>query len=125
KLKIRSVIDRLSLFIATLAKLDANTTNLEKISLALDSWLAAGAPAEALAGDGNDQVEDPILRRRIRFLRGFDVAFRLRRTRFVIRRLNELYQGAASGDGQLESGRIDALKSALYEAVEETAPVWN
>lgn len=123
KLKIRGVIDRLSLFIATLANVDTGNGELALIGAALDRWLAAGAPAEAET-EAQDAVEDPILRRRIRFLRGFDVAFRLRRTRFVIRRLNELYRDVASHE-DIESGRIDALKSALYEIIESTSPVWH
>jgi hypothetical protein len=105
--------------------MESSNGNLEKIGTALDRWLAIGTPSESPAIDASDPIEDPVIRRRIRFLRGFDVAFRLRRTRFVIRRLNELYQDAASDESQLESGRIDALKSALYEAVESTAPVLN
>ncbi|TDQ81392.1 patatin-related protein [Dongia mobilis] len=122
KLKIRSVIDQLAALLARLAGSEPDGTVCAKIGTALDRWLAAGTPP-----DPGAQVEDAeidnVVRRRIRFLRGFDVAFRLRRTRFVIRRLNELYRDHEGALSALESGRVDALKAALYEAIEETAQV--
>lgn len=122
KLKIRSVIDRLSVFIAALTNTGNTSIDLAPIGAALDRWLASGEPVDS-ENDPEESI-DPVLKRRIRFLRGFDVAFRLRRTRFVIRRLNELYRDAAT-DEDIESGHIDALKTALYEIIESLAPVWD
>ncbi len=63
--------------------------------------------------------------RTIRFLRGFDVDFRLRRIRFVIRRLNELYRTAGESGVDVGSAAIDDLKGALYEVIERAAPRWE
>ncbi|MBL8709899.1 MAG: patatin-like protein [Rhodospirillaceae bacterium] len=136
KLKIRGVVERLSALIRALAergladggKPDAVlTVDDAQIGTALDRWLAAGTPPEPGA-DPAALAEDPVIRRRIRFLRGFDIAFRQRRTRFVIRRLNELYRDAAARGPEMEarpidSSHIDALKSALYETIEQAAPL--
>lgn len=124
KLKIRSVIDQVSQFIAALGGSSEPEFDAPKISLALDRWLAVGWSLDG-TGDSDEMDGEPVLRRRIRFLRAFDVAFRLRRTRFVIRRLNELYQNAASGELGFDSSRIDDLKAALYDIIEKTAPLWS
>ncbi|WP_374374133.1 patatin-like protein [Dongia sp.] len=124
KLKIRSVIDRLSSFVVALVKHTDPKADPAQIAIALDRWLLNAPPVESNL-ELDEEVVDPVLKRRIRFLRAFDAAFRLRRTHFVIRRLNELYHNAAKGDADFESGRIDALKAALYEVVEKTAPLWK
>jgi patatin-related protein len=121
KLKIRSVIDRLSDFIVALVKHVDPKADRARIGLALDRWLLNAPAAESSEAD--EEPIDPVLKRRIRFLRAFDVAFRMRRTHFVIRRLNELYHEEASGEMEIESGRIDALKAALYEVIEKTSPL--
>lgn len=96
------------------------------------SILAAlhGAPADAAAierlldrwtaqqdGDGANRL--------VPFLRGFDVDFRMRRVRFVIRRLNELYRSAGEGGESVQSRAIDDLKAALYEVVDRLARLWD
>ena len=64
--------------------------------------------------------------REIQFLKTFDVDFRVRRLRFVIRRLNELYRVAASNP-QIESqvDRLDELKTTLYGLLEQTKMRWQ
>lgn len=110
KLKLRGVCDRLSKLIAKLATTPEAPVNVDVIAAAFDRWLA----------------EDPAPPARIiRFLRGFDVDFRLRRVRFVIRRLNELYRSGAETGADVGSAAIDDLKGALYEAIERAAPRWD
>ncbi|WP_374654723.1 patatin-like protein [Dongia sp.] len=110
KLKLRGVCDRLSKLVAELATAPEAPVSREVVSAAFDRWLA---------GD----TEPPA--RTIRFLRGFDIEFRLRRIRFVIRRLNELYRSADETGVDVGSAAIDDLKGALYEAIERAAPRWD
>ena len=52
-----------------------------------------------------------------RFLLSFDVSFRVRRLRFVIRALNDLYGRVGEpGLGGVTAERLDALKGRLYDA---------
>lgn len=110
KLKLRGVCDRLSGLVAALATDSDYTADRATISAAFDRWLATDPAPPA---------------RTIRFLRGFDVEFRLRRIRFVIRRLNELYRTAGESGVDVGSAAIDDLKGALYEAIERAAPRWD
>lgn len=110
KLKIRGVCDRLSVLVATLATKKDFVADRDRIGMAFDRWLAADPAPPA---------------RTIRFLRGFDVEFRLRRIRFVIRRLNELYRTAGDTGIDVGSAAIDDLKGALYEVIERAAPRWD
>lgn len=110
KLKLRRVVDGLSALVASLATRDGFTVDRGQIGRAFDRWLANDTAAPA---------------RNIRFLRGFDVEFRLRRIRFVIRRLNELYRTAGESGVDIGSDAIDDLKGALYEVIERAAPRWD
>jgi len=49
----------------------------------------------------------------------------VRRIRFVIRRLNELYRVIEDSNGQLQSGALDQLKGALYEIVDRLTRRWD
>lgn len=67
-----------------------------------------------------------IRKREIDFLRTFDVDFRVRRLRFVIRRLNELYRVATTTphiESQVE--RLDELKTTLYGLLESAKQRWQ
>ncbi|WP_374311461.1 patatin-like protein [Dongia sp.] len=110
KLKLRGVCDRLSVLVAKLASTSEAAIAREVISDAFDRWL---------------EHDDAPPARTIRFLRGFDIEFRLRRIRFVIRRLNELYRSAGETGVDVGSAAIDDLKGALYEAIERAAPRWD
>jgi patatin-related protein len=110
KLKLRGVCDRLSKLVVQLAATPQTPVDVDALATSFDRWLA----------------EDPAPpARTIRFLRGFDVEFRLRRVRFVIRRLNELYRSGAETGVDVGSAAIDDLKGALYEAIERAAPRWD
>lgn len=53
---------------------------------------------------------------RIEFLKTFDLNFRRRRLRFLIRCVNEAYAGTASGGAALRP-RLDAVKQRLYRLI--------
>ncbi|WP_298726117.1 patatin-like protein [uncultured Ferrovibrio sp.] len=55
----------------------------------------------------------------VRFLLRFDVAFRQRRLRFLLQRLNQLYGKLGDPEHKgLEAAKLDALKRSLYDALD-------
>ncbi len=55
----------------------------------------------------------------IEFLRSFDVEYRIRRLRFVVRRLNELYLAEAQAAApDMTNDVLDSLKRSLYELLD-------
>jgi len=64
--------------------------------------------------------------REIEFIKTFDVDFRVRRLRFVIRHLNDFYRLAAV-DPELGAAthRLDELKTTLYTLLEEAKRRWD
>jgi len=75
---------------------------------------------------GNNRDADPAGPSEIAFLKKFDVDFRVRRLRFVIRQLNELYQAALSSP-KIESRTewLDELKATLYGQLAEVRKRWD
>jgi patatin-related protein len=114
-LKLRRLVDRLAELIAAIAATHGGESELKPdasaIGRLLDRWAAQQD------GDGANRL--------VPFLRGFDVDFRMRRVRFVIRRLNELYRSAGEGGETVQSRAIDDLKAALYEVVDRLARLWD
>src|SRR3546814_4689851 len=71
--------------------------------------------ARAEPGTPPDQLPDWA-----RFLLRFDVAFRQRRLRFLVQRLNQLYGKLDDPEQRgLQAARLDGLKRTLYDAQEE------
>jgi patatin-related protein len=110
-LKLRRLAERLAALITGIASARGAPADAVQIEKLLDRWIAQQDGAGAT--------------RVVPFLRGFDVDFRLRRVRFVIRRLNELYRAASDTGVALQSKAIDDLKAALYEVVDRLAQVWD
>lgn len=62
----------------------------------------------------------------INFLKLFDVDYRVRRLRFVIRRLNELYRVAEETPGiKPHTEKLDELKATLYGLLEDAKQRWE
>lgn len=59
------------------------------------------------------------------FLRDFDVDFRVRRLRFAIRRLNELYRLSAEGGITSSTEDLDSIKVLLYRQLEQVKMRWS
>jgi len=110
-LKRRRLIDRLSGLIGSLAEPARAALEVDQIGILLGRSVA-------LNGEKSAETIVP-------FLRGFDVDFRLRRVRFVIRRLNELYRKTGDDGAQVASSAIDELKSALYEIIDRLVKLWS
>lgn len=92
------------------------------------AWLSAMARyGIGVTQEGDESALTSIAgEREIEFLKIFDVDFRIRRLRFVIRRLNELYTLATS-DRELEADidKLDEVKATLYGLLEETQRRWR
>lgn len=110
-LKLRRLIDRLAALVAALVAATGATGDAAQVSLLLDRMIAPN-------GEGG-------IGRLVPFLRMFDVDFRVRRIRFVIRRLNELYRTIEDTGLRLESGAMDDLKAALYEVMDRLTCKWG
>lgn len=110
-LKLRRLIERLARLVAEIAAAHGAPAETAAIERLLDRWTAQQD------GDGANRL--------VPFLRGFDLDFRMRRVRFVIRRLNELYRSAGESGEDLQSKAIDDLKSALYDVVDRLARLWT
>ncbi len=112
RLKLRVVFDEL---IDQLAMHLPHATR-EDIRTRLREW----ARGEGLLGIGDaiDETAKGETVGWIAFLRSFDLAFRIRRLRFMIRRINELY--TESEDAGSPAGRawLDRTKAALYAVLE-------
>jgi hypothetical protein len=118
KLKLRSVTERLCTLIASLARRGGEEADPTITAMSIDIWLAAATP-----DTGPDAAVTP--QRVIGFLRGLDVDYRIRRLRFVIRKLNELYRTADEEGHEQASGPIDDMKSTLYELIDELEQRWR
>ncbi|MXN64091.1 patatin-like protein [Stappia sp. GBMRC 2046] len=116
RLKLRVVAEKLGMLIARLARLggadprEADIT--ERIIARLDAIFAENPDAGSTPA--------PV----IDFLRGLDVDYRIRRLRFVIRRLNALYHAAAP-DTMRGSEQMDELKTTLYEHIDHLTRRWS
>jgi patatin-related protein len=116
KLKIRSVSDRLRTLIEALARRGGARTDTVEIAASINACLVPGIDPDAV-------IVTPTYI--IAFLRGLDVDYRIRRLRFVIRRLNELYRTVSEDGSEQASNLIDEMKSTLYELIDELEQRWR
>lgn len=120
RLKILTVLDHLERLILHLAAREGASLDAEQVRAALQAWLALHDAEGGLAPEvGPRRAAD------IDFLRRFDVDFRVRRLRFVIRRLNELYHLGPDEDRIARSEELDELKATLYRLLEDTKRRWD
>src|SRR5690606_8663948 len=117
KLKLRSVTERLCALIEGLARRTGKAV-AGTLAVSIDTWLAAST-----VDTGPGAAVTPT--RVIGFLRGLDVDYRIRRLRFVIRRLNELYRTVDDVGEEQASAPIDNMKSTLYEQIDELEQRWR
>jgi patatin-related protein len=109
-LKLRRLAERLAALISGIAETRGVPADPAQIERLLDRLAARPEGGAA---------------RIVPFLRGFDVDFRLRRVRFVIRRLNELYRIKGEIGVAPQSKAIDDLKGALYEVIDRLSRLWD
>ena len=117
QLKVMSVLDRLTTFIVEASGTVVQPRDRQTLSRAVEEWAHQSNifPVAWTRVDGH--METPSTATSwVRFLRDFDLNFRVRRLRFVIRRLNELYEEQAGSPDHTEA--LDAFKANLYECLE-------
>lgn len=100
------------------------------VARSLDAWLADRRTGPAAAEPGASGLvfslsgvpsTPPAI---LTVLRGLDVDYRVRRLRFVIRRLNALYRGLRP-EMAVNPEAIDELKNTLYEQVDHLSRRWS
>ena len=90
-----------------------------------EDWLTTELERLGICG-GNHCGVAAARARDIDFLKCFDVDFRIRRLRFVIRRLNQLYALARKHpDVEDQTERLDELKTTLYGLIESAQKRWQ
>lgn len=117
QLKVSSVLDRLTMFIAETSGVAHNPAKMLSLSRAVEVWAKTKDvfPVQWTRVEGG--VEAPTAKTAwVNFLREFDLSFRIRRMRFVVRRLNELY--GEQTDGVDNTGALDEFKASAYESLE-------
>ncbi|WP_041375981.1 patatin-like protein [Polymorphum gilvum] len=115
-LKLQSLAERLAALIAALAHRAGVLLSEEVAVEAIRSRLR-----EVNGATGSTKRSDTI----IGFLRGLDVDYRIRRLRFVVRKLNGFYQVRAREAAAQNPDDLDALKSELYEQVDRLTQRWS
>ncbi|MGK2740168.1 patatin-like protein [Tepidicaulis sp. LMO-SS28] len=119
QIKVLAVLDDLTSLIEEMSTAIHHPSERLVLSRSLERWAEAKGifpvrwrqPAD---GDGQTPASEWIS-----FLRNFDRSFRVRRLRFVIRRLNELYQKALSQqEAEIDSEALDDFKRLLYGSLD-------
>ena len=117
RLKLAMVVEALAERIALKYGISERSVEAQEIRTALDSWAySAGVYPDAVAAPRRSfwrrQVETPAW---VEFLQTFDLEFRVRRLRFVIRALNQLYpQVKEDRVAGVTTERLDSIKGQLY-----------
>lgn len=119
RLKTLTVIGRLEQLLAGLAERYGAGAGEDEVRARLNAW------AQARLGTLTPAPETAGREAEIDFLRAFDVDFRVRRLRFVIRRLNELYGMRGNGAAAELSRRLDVVKTMLYSQLDLVRRRWD
>lgn len=120
QIKVLSVIEQVTDLIDQLSGVIMHPHERQALTRSVEAWarqkeifpIVMDLP-QGVSGPGPDTPW-------VEFLRSFDLPFRQRRLRFVIRRLNELYEKTENTpDGAAESDALDEFKIMLYSALEQ------
>lgn len=110
RLKVLNVLEET----AALINISGNTAQEDSVRTQLDEWayrqdiLPISDAADGAVGKDNA--------RWVHFLRQYDVNYRVRRMRFMLRRVNELYRGLQFDDA-MQGSWLDRTKVALYDMI--------
>ncbi|MEQ9519086.1 MAG: patatin-like protein [Parvibaculum sp.] len=115
QMKVLSVLHWVSDTLVDLAPEIAHPAHRLTLTRSIEAWARARSifPVEFAAQNNTDEASNA-KSPWVSFLRGFDVNYRERRIRFVIRRLNELYETPAEHPSPIDSKGLDEFKRALY-----------
>jgi patatin-related protein len=124
RLKLTAVIEDVAGLVALICGYDRDSTESGRIVAVIQKWaqLTGVSPsAEDLRKPPDSGQGLPVW---VRFLLRFDVKYRQRRVRFVVRAVNHLYPRLAEEDfGGLTSERLDRVKAGLYDALALLQPM--
>ncbi|WP_349357357.1 patatin-like protein [Stappia sp.] len=115
-LKLSGLVERLGQLCAAISQRGSTPASAQAFAARFEAWIAE-ARDDAGAASG---TSEPLLR----LLRGLDVDYRVRRLRFVIRRLNRLYR-ASPEQVAVRAADMDDLKSTLYEQIDRLLTRWT
>lgn len=118
KLKVAAVAERLAELVAGLAAAGGEPVDAVEIEPAIADLLRA---LETEDGEGADAVPARV----VALLRTLDVDYRVRRLRFVIRRLNGLYHSLEARAYEQSPESMDELKTTLYEQIDQLVQRWS
>jgi patatin-related protein len=123
RIKILSVLNHVEKLIQATARQTGVTLNTQLLRSTLSAWIERQGtvmrPSESQDSPAGFDRSVEIL-----ILRSLDVDFRIRRMRFTIRRLNELYR-LELDDNPPESEQLDTIKAALFAIQEQTMSCWD
>jgi len=120
QLKVSSVLDQITDVVADLSEAVHHPSDRLALSRAVEAWAKRRDIFPVLwaqhAHEGSEPSKEDSW---VRFLREFDIHFRVRRLRFVIRRLNELYERNGEAEGaECAPDALDDFKESLYKSLE-------
>jgi len=124
RLKLTAVIEDVAGLVGQICGYDRDTAESGRIIAVIQKWaqLTGVSPsADDLRKPADPAVGLPIW---VKFLLRFDVKYRQRRVRFVVRAVNQLYTRLAEENfGGLTSERLDRVKAGLYDALALLQPM--
>ena len=125
RLKLTAVIEDVAGLVGQLCGYDRDTAESGRIIAVIQKWalLTGVSPSAEDLRKPFDPASGPPPTW-VRFLLRFDVRYRQRRVRFVVRAVNQLYTRLAEKDfGDLKSERLDHVKAGLYDALALLQPM--
>ena len=123
RLKLTAVIEDVAALIAEICGHVRDSAEAMRIDSVIHCWAAHSGVAPA-AKDLMSPIESGALPIWVRFLLRFDVRYRQRRVRFVIRAVNELYTRTAEPEfAGLTSDQLDEIKAGLYDLLGRLRPM--
>jgi len=120
QLKVSSVLDQITTFLGNVSGAIHHPSERLKLSRSVDTWAKERDVFPVRwSSDAANHTQPSQADAWVQFLRDFDLNFRIRRMRFVIRRLNELYEeGPRSFDIPFEADALDEFKASLYSCLD-------
>lgn len=118
-LKLHAISERLASLISELARSTGREARQDTLMRCISDRFAVLAKPTAA---GPPKPDSTI----VSLLRGLDVDYRIRRLRFVIRKLNGFYSSKTMvASGEINPDALDALKSRLYEQIDHLTWRWQ
>ena len=113
QLRVMSALDSLAVILTEIGRRGYDTYERHTLAQILEQWAQSQNLASNPTFDSESDSCAP-------FLDHYDAHFRVRRLRFVIRRLNELYQApSAYAASNASSDVLSEFKTALYETLDK------